>query len=74
MGAWRKHAEIELRGDVTVSVRLHVPLLIPGFKSPLKVGSTADTVLEDGDLSDRQGRRRTRTTTARAGTGTDRAG
>ena len=54
MGAWRKHAEIELRGDVTVSVRLHVPLLLPGFKSPLKIGSTADTVLEDGDLSDRQ--------------------
>ena len=31
-----------------------VPLLIPGFRSPLTVGSTADTVLEDGDLSDRQ--------------------
>ena len=53
-GAWRKHAEIELRGDVTVSVRLQVPLLIPGLKSPLTIGSTADTVLEDGDLSDRQ--------------------
>ena len=53
-GAWRKHAQIELRGEVTVSVRLRVPLLLPGLKSPLKVGSTADTVLEDGDLSDRQ--------------------
>ena len=53
-GAWRKHAEIQLRGDVTVSVRLKVPLLIPGLKSPLTIGSTADTVLEDGELSDRQ--------------------
>jgi pilus assembly protein CpaE len=53
-GAWRKHARIELRGDVTVSVQLNVPLLIPGVKTPLKVGSTADTVLEDGELSDRQ--------------------
>ena len=32
MGAWRKHAEIELRGDVTVSVRLHVPLLSPASR------------------------------------------
>jgi len=53
-GTWRKHAEIALRGDVTVSVRLQVPLLLPGLKTPLIVGSTADTVLEDGDLSDRQ--------------------
>jgi pilus assembly protein CpaE len=53
-GAWRKHAKIELRGDVTVSVQLNVPLLIPGIKTPIKVGSTADAVLEDGDLSDRQ--------------------
>jgi pilus assembly protein CpaE len=53
-GAWRKHAEIALRGDATVSVRLRVPLLIPGLKSPLIIGSTADTVLEAGDLTDRQ--------------------
>ena len=53
-GAWRKHAEIELRGDVTVSVRLKVPLLIPGIRSPLTIGSTADSVLESGELSDRQ--------------------
>jgi pilus assembly protein CpaE len=52
--AWRKHAQIQLRGDVTVSVRLSVPMVIPGVKSPLEIGSTADTVLEDGDLSDRQ--------------------
>ena len=54
-GSWRKGAEIEVRGDVTVSVQLHVPVLIPGFHSPLTVGSTADTVLEDGSLTDRQG-------------------
>jgi pilus assembly protein CpaE len=53
-GAWRKHAEIELRGDVTVSVRLRVPIVVPGLGSPLMIGSTADAVLEDGDLSDRQ--------------------
>lgn len=52
--AWRKNSAIELRGDVTVSVRLQVPLIIPGIKSPLTIGSTADTVLEDGDLTDRQ--------------------
>jgi pilus assembly protein CpaE len=53
-GAWRKHAEIQLRGDVTVSVRLRVPIVVPGLGSPLSIGSTADAVLEDGDLSDRQ--------------------
>ncbi len=53
-GSWRKGAEIEVRGDVTVSVQLHVPVLIPGLHSPLTVGSTADTVLEDGSLTDRQ--------------------
>ena len=52
--AWRDHARIEKRGDVTVSVRLRVPLLIPGIKTPLTVGSTADTVIEDSALSDRQ--------------------
>ena len=30
--AWRNGAEIEKRGDVTVSVQLQVPVLIPGFK------------------------------------------
>ncbi|WP_053227213.1 TadE/TadG family type IV pilus assembly protein [Solirubrobacter soli] len=52
--AWRKRADIRLRGDVTVSVRLRVPLIIPGVHTPLTVGSTADTVLEDGALTDRQ--------------------
>jgi pilus assembly protein CpaE len=52
--AWRGSSEVELRGKVTVSVRLSVPVLIPGIKSPVKIGTTADTVLEDGGLSDRQ--------------------
>jgi pilus assembly protein CpaE len=52
--AWRGSSEVELRGKVTVSVRLSVPVLIPGIKSPVKIGTTADTVLEDGDLTDRQ--------------------
>jgi pilus assembly protein CpaE len=52
--AWQNHSDIRLRGDVTVSVRLRVPLLIPGIRTPLTIGSTADTVLEDGELSDRQ--------------------
>jgi pilus assembly protein CpaE len=52
--SWRKKADIRLRGDVTVSVRLRVPLIIPGVRTPLTIGSTADTVLEDGDLTDRQ--------------------
>jgi pilus assembly protein CpaE len=52
--AWRRNSAIELRGAATVSVQLRVPLIIPGIKSPLTIGSTADTVLEDGDLTDRQ--------------------
>jgi pilus assembly protein CpaE len=52
--AWRGSSEVELRGKVTVSVRLSVPVLIPGIKSPVKIGTTADTVLEDGELTDRQ--------------------
>ena len=42
--AWRSDAEIHKRGDVTVSVRLKVPFLIPALKSPLEIGTTADTV------------------------------
>ena len=53
-GGWREHAKIEKRGDVTVSVRLKVPVLIPAFRSPLTVGTTADTVVEDEALPDRQ--------------------
>jgi pilus assembly protein CpaE len=52
--AWREHAQIEKLGKVTVSVKLQVPLLFPSVSSPLEIGTTADTVLEDGGLSDRQ--------------------
>ena len=31
-----------------------MPIIVPGLRSPLTVGSTADAVLEDGSLSDRQ--------------------
>ncbi len=52
--AWRKGAEIEKRGEVTVSVRIRVPLLIPGVNTPLKVGTTADTSVEDAPVPSRQ--------------------
>ena len=71
--SWRKGAQIEVRGDVTVSVQLHVPVLIPGFRSPLTVGSTADTVLEDGGLTDRQDTTPHKGDSGRMGTGTDAA-
>jgi pilus assembly protein CpaE len=51
---WRKHAQIEKRGDVTISVRLRVPVLIPAFKTPLEISSTADTSVESEPLPDRQ--------------------
>ena len=50
----RFRTPIEKRGDVTVSVRLKVPVLIPAFKSPIEVGTTADTVVEDEALPSRQ--------------------
>jgi pilus assembly protein CpaE len=51
---WRPHARIEKRGDVTISVRLRVPVLVPAFKSPLTIGATADTSVEDEPLPARQ--------------------
>ena len=51
---WRSNAEIHKRGDVTVSVSLKVPVLIPAFKSPLRISTTADTSVEDEALPDRQ--------------------
>jgi pilus assembly protein CpaE len=53
-GAWRKHAEISKRGSVTVSVRLRVPALVPGINTPLEIGTTADTSVEDEALPSRQ--------------------
>jgi pilus assembly protein CpaE len=51
---WRKHAEIHKRGDVTVSVSLKVPVLIPALESPLRISTTADTSVEDEALPERQ--------------------
>ena len=51
---WRPAAEIHERGDVTVSVSLKVPVLIPAFRSPLRVETTADTSVESESLPDRQ--------------------
>jgi hypothetical protein len=52
--AWRGDAEIHKRGDVTVSVRLKVPFLIPALKLPIDIGTTADTSVEDEPVPDRQ--------------------
>ena len=53
-GGWKEHAKIEKRGDVTVSVRLKVPILIPALRSPLEIGTTADTSVEGEELPPRQ--------------------
>jgi pilus assembly protein CpaE len=53
-GGWRKHAKIHKRGDVTVSVRLKVPILIPALGSPIEIGTTADTSVEGEALPPRQ--------------------
>ena len=52
--AWRGDAEIHKRGDVTVSVRLKVPFLIPALKLPIDIGTTADTSVEDEPVPSRQ--------------------
>jgi pilus assembly protein CpaE len=49
--AWRGGSEIELgTDDVTVSVRLAVPIVLPGLKSPFRIGSEAATPVESEDL------------------------
>jgi pilus assembly protein CpaE len=52
--AWRKDAEIERRETVTVRVRLRVPVVLPGLKSPFRIGSQADTSVESAPLPPRQ--------------------
>jgi hypothetical protein len=39
---------------VTVKVSLKVPVLIPAFRSPIHITTTADTSVEDEPLPDRQ--------------------
>ena len=48
--AWRKGAEIKKTDDVTVRVKLKVPVLLPNVKSPWKITSSAATVVEDEPL------------------------
>jgi pilus assembly protein CpaE len=52
--AWRKDAEIHKRGEVTVSVNLKVPFLIPALTLPIGIGTTADTSVEDEPVPSRQ--------------------
>jgi pilus assembly protein CpaE len=54
--AWRKGAKIEIDKDdpVTVNVRLKVPVVLPGFNSPLTVSDHASTSVEDEPLPDSQ--------------------
>jgi pilus assembly protein CpaE len=51
---WRKGAEISKQNGVTVSVKLKVPLLIPGLNTPFVIHTTADTSVEDEALPARQ--------------------
>jgi pilus assembly protein CpaE len=50
--AWRKDAKIEVDEDdpVTVNVKLVVPAVLPGLKSPFKVSDHASTSVEDVPL------------------------
>jgi pilus assembly protein CpaE len=54
--AWRKGAKIEIDKDdpVTVNVRLIVPVVLPGLKSPFKVSDHASTSVEDAPLPESQ--------------------
>jgi pilus assembly protein CpaE len=51
---WRRGAEITKPTDVTVKVSLKVPVLIPAFRAPIHITTTADTSVEDEPLPDRQ--------------------
>jgi pilus assembly protein CpaE len=51
---WRHGAEITKPTDVTVKVSLKVPVLIPAFKAPIHITTSADTSVEDEPLPDRQ--------------------
>jgi pilus assembly protein CpaE len=49
--AWRGGAQVELPEEQsTVAVRLKVPVVLPGLKSPFSIGSRAATAIEDEDL------------------------
>jgi len=49
--AWRGGADVDVPKDQsTVAVRLKVPVVVPGLKSPFAIGSRAATAIEDEDL------------------------
>jgi pilus assembly protein CpaE len=48
--AWRKGATVDKPDDVTVRVKLNVPIVVPQMKSPWKVTSEAGTSVEDEPL------------------------
>ena len=52
---WRAGADISKPTPVTVKVSLRVPVLIPAFRSPVHVTTTADTSVEDEPVPERQG-------------------
>jgi len=51
---WRHGAQITKPTDVTVKVSLKVPVLIPAFRAPIHITTSADTSVEDEPLPDRQ--------------------
>jgi pilus assembly protein CpaE len=48
--AWRKGAKVDKPDEVTVRVKLNVPIVVPMMKSPWKVSSEAGTSVEDEPL------------------------
>jgi pilus assembly protein CpaE len=51
---WRDGAEITKPTSVTVKVSLKVPVLIPAFRSPVHITTSADTSVEDEPVPARQ--------------------
>jgi pilus assembly protein CpaE len=49
--AWRGGADVRVPdNESTVAVRLKVPVVLPGLKSPFEIGSRAAAAIEDEDL------------------------
>jgi pilus assembly protein CpaE len=48
--AWRKGAKVDKADEVTVRVKLDVPIVVPTMKSPWRVSSQAGTSVEDAPL------------------------
>ena len=52
--AWRRDAKITKPEDVTVRVKLAVPMVLPGVRSPFEITSDAATSVEDEELPESQ--------------------